>query len=239
MGKQSKNNARANADRQAAPVRSPITPGPQSWKCVECSKLPVFRDGPLRAYWVGKTHTVCNRAGCDCTPKPGSKLFGGTYLPAPAKSPPGAPPSKRAAAASTKKETELQRKLDAAAKREAELQQKLAAGGAASGESGATASATASAAAAGATAASTTVISASGTIQAEAVKTAIKDLEAKVKMVERHVRDDPDDQNNVAKLTAVKADLAAKKVQLGDTRSPTEAAHNANRDVLRFKGTVK
>ena len=89
--------------------------------------------------------------------------------------------------------------------------------------------------------ASTTPIDniASGSTQADAVKAAIKDLEAKVKMVERHVKDEPDDQHHAAKLAAFKADLAAKKAELGGTKSPTEAAHNAGRDVIRFRNTVE
>ena len=117
MGAQSKQNRRADAARGPPPAKPQLyTPGAEAWKCVDCSKIDVFKNGPHKAYWVGKTHAVCNRAGCTQTPKPGSKLFGGTYLPGLTKQPPGASPTRRTAAAEKQQQKTLEDKLAASEK---------------------------------------------------------------------------------------------------------------------------
>ena len=112
MGKQARNNRKANAD--AGP--KPYKPGPLAWKCVPCSRIPAFRDGPLGAYWVGQSHAICNRAECSYAPKKGAKSYDGTLHPGPAAAPSSSPSQRTPAVAAKQREADLQKKLDAADK---------------------------------------------------------------------------------------------------------------------------
>ena len=109
-------------------------------------QTPQFKNSPLGCYWVGSSHVICNRFGCTCTPKKGTKHFDGT----PVQGNPVSAPSQRTPAQAAKREAELQKKLADSDKEKAELQKQLAAG------SGGAAAAPAAPAAANSTVASGT-----------------------------------------------------------------------------------